>query len=520
VGYSHIIKEDMALTNAQFQAWLEDPTAIRCMLVEVSANISGTETNLYLSNIQYVTGASDSPSNTTYLPLLKTAVNFTENLSLNGAGSLSYGDISIDNTNGEYDNWLKAAWQGRAISIYIGDPKFVRADFTKIFSGIVADVNSSDKDTINLQLRDIMQKLNTPITDKVLGNYYQGSIVSTAVYDNPNKEQVKPLVFGEVFNITPLLIDPTTLEFMVNDGPIESIIEVRDNGVPLIISSGYTVDLVKGTFKLLKNPAGAITCSVQGDKNPTYNNTVSNIIKRIIKSFGNPSIAGTITDADIDLTNFNTFQTNHPQAVGIYISAKDNLISVCQELAASVGAQLVASRSGLLRLLKVTIPVAGTETITDDYIIQNSLAVSQKPEIMATSKLGFCKNWTVQDNLLTGIPSAHKDLMSGEWLSKTYTNTTAQALYKLDALPEQKNTLMLTDASGQVTAEATRLVNLWSTPRYVYRFIATSKFLQLQLGDMVTVKHKRFGLTSGVYAQIISIEIDWDIGFITLEVLI
>jgi hypothetical protein len=288
----------------------------------------------------------------------------------------------------------------------------------------------------------------------------------------------------------------------------------------LIISSGYTVDLVKGTFKLLKNPAGAITCSVQGDKNPTYNNTVSNIIKRIIKSFGNPSIAGTITDADIDLTNFNTFQTNHPQAVGIYISAKDNLISVCQELAASVGAQLVASRSGLLRLLKVTIPVAGTETITDDYIIQNSLAVSQKPEIMATSKLGFCKNWTVQDNLLTGIPSAHKDLMSGEWLSKTYTNTTAQALYKLDALPEQKNTLMLTDASGQVTAEATRLVNLWSTPRYVYRFIATSKFLQLQLGDMVTVKHKRFGLTSGVYAQIISIEIDWDIGFITLEVLI
>ena len=510
----------MALTSLQFQQWLEDPTAIRCMLVEVSANISGTETPLYLSNIQYVTGATDTPANTTYLPILRTSVKFTENLSLTSQGSLSYGDISIDNTNGEYDAWLKAAWQGRAISIYIGDPKLTRDNFTKIFSGIVSDVNSSDRNSINLQLRDIMQKLNTPITTEVLGNYYQGAIVPTTTYDNPNKEQVKPLVFGEVFNITPLLIDPTTLEFMVHNGPIESIIEIRDNGVPLALTTGYTVDLTKGTFKLLKNPAGVITCSVQGDKNTVYNTTVASIIKRIIKNYGNPSIAGAITDADIDLTNFSTFDTNNPQAVGIYISGKDNLISVCQELADTLGAQLVASRTGLLKLLKVTIPVAGTETITDDYIMQNSFSVSQKPDIMATSKLGFCKNWTVQDNLLTGIPSAHKDLMSGEWLSKTYTNSAAQTLYKLNALPEQKNTLMLTDSLGQVTAEATRLVNLWSTPRYVYRFIATSKYLQLQLGDMVTIIHRRFGLSAGVYAQIVSTEIDWDTGFISLEVLV
>lgn len=510
----------MALTNDQFQAWLEDPTAIRCMLVEVSANISGTETNIYLSNVQYVTGATDSPANTTYLPILKTSVKFTENLSLQGQGSLSYGDISVDNTNGVYDSWLKAAWQGRAISIYIGDPKFVRADFTKIFSGIVSDVNSSDRNTINLQLRDIMQRLNTPITDKVLGNYFQGSIVSTAIYDNPNKDQVKPLVFGEVFNITPLLIDPTTLEFMVNDGPIESIIEVRDNGVPLIITSGYNVDLTKGTFKLLNSPAGAITCSVQGDKNTIYNNTVSAVIKRIVKNFGNPSIAGAITDSDIDLTNFSTFETNHPQKIGIYISSKENIISVCQQLADSVGAQLVASRTGLLKLLKVTTPTSGTTTITDDYILQNSFAVANKPDIMTTSKLGFCKNWTIQDNLLTGIPSSNKDLLSGEWLSKTYTNTTAQTLFKSNALPEQKDTLMLTDALSHVTDEATRIVNLWSSQRYTYRFTVTSKFLQLQLGDMITVVHRRFGLSSGSAAQIVSSEIDWDTGFMTLEVLI
>lgn len=524
----------MALTAQQFQTWLESPGALRCMLVHVTVNIGGVETTKYLSNRNYVTTTAftDSfgtvtPANTTYEPILKSSVKFTENLETSGGGSLSYGDIAINNTNGEYDSWLQGAWQGRGISIYIGDVNFARGDFTRIFSGIVADISSSDRNTLNLQLRDILQKLNTPITSNLLGNYYQGAIVATTTYDNPNKEQVKPLVFGEVFNITPLLIDPTRLEFMVHDGPIESIIEVRDNGVPLALTTGYTVDLTKGTFKLLNQPAGTVTCSVQGDKNTIYNTTIVDIIKRIIKNYGNPAIAGAITDSDIDSSNFTAFNTAHPHPVGIFISAKDNVIDVCQRLANSVGAQLVASKAGLLKLLKITVPTTGTTTITDEDIVQYSLSVARKMEVQATYKVGFCKNWTVQENLLTGIPSDNKELMSGEWFSRTHTNTTNQALYKLNALPEQKDTLLITDAKllpadpdGQVLTEAKRLVALWGVQRYTYRLTATSGFFQSQLGDMITLKHRRFGLNSGVAAQVVSSEIDWDTGYINLEVLV
>lgn len=509
----------MALTTQQFQTWLENPSAIRCMLVEVTANIGGTETPIYLSNTNYVTSATETPANTVYLPILKTSVKFTENLNIDGDGSLSYGDIAVNNINGEYDTWLQAAWQGRPISIYIGDPSFTRSDFTLIFSGIVSDITASDRTTLSIQLRDKLQRLNTPITDQVLGNYWHGSIVSTAIYDNPNKEQVKPLIFGEVFNITPMSIDPSMLEYMVHNGPIESIIEIRDNGVPLL-SSQYTANLTTGTFKLLQSPAGTITCSVQGDKNPTYNTTVASIIKRIVKDYGNPTVAGTITDSDIDLVNFAAFETAHPQNVGIFISGKDNLISICQMLASSVGAQLVATRTGLLKLLKVDIPTTGTYSITDEDIVQYSLTVSQKPEIISTYKLGYCKNWTVQDKLLTGIPTEHKDLMAQEWLTTTETNDTANTLYKLNVIPEQKDTLMLTDATGQVLAEATRLVALRSVPRYMYRFTCTAKFLQVQLGDMITLTHRRFGLSAGKSAQVLSTEIDWDTGNMNLEVLV
>jgi hypothetical protein len=490
------------------------------MLLETSANIAGTETQIYLSNRNYVTSPTSSPANTAYLPVLKTSVKFTETLSLDGSGSLSYGDISIDNTTGEYDAWLQGAWQGRAISIYIGDPKFPRADFTLIFSGIVADISSSDRYTLNLQLRDKLEVLNTPITEAVLGNYFQGALVPTTTYDNPNKEAVLPLVFGEVFNITPLQMDPSTLEFMVHNGPIERIIEIRDNGVPLIPGSGYISNLANGTFKLLANPAGTITCSVQGSKAPTYLTTVGSIVKHIVKNYGNPGIAGAITDADLDLVNFAEFDVAHPQVVGVFITGKDNVLSVCQELASSLGAQLVATRLGKLQLLKVDVPVSTSTQITDDDILYDSLAVSQKAPVISTFRLGYCKNWTPQPGLLTGIPSEHKDLLSGEWLAAAHTNTTAKILYKLNALPEQKDTLLLTESLGQVTAEAARLVNIYSTQRYVYRFTCSAKFLTISLGAMVALKHSRFGLAAGQAAQIVSVEIDWDTGYTTFEGLV
>ena len=86
--------------------------------------------------------------------------------------------------------------------------------------------------------------------------------------------------------------------------------------------------------------------------------------------------------------------------------------------------------------------------------------------------------------------------------------------------PEQKDTLMLSDSAGHITAEATRLVNLRKVPRYIYKFTCTSKFMTLKLGDMITLTHRRFGLSGGVAAQIVSIAINWDTGYVDMEVFV
>ena len=76
------------------QAWLEDPTSIRGILVEVTVKdidgvygTAGSENVIYLSNIGYTTGDSQ----TSYLPYLTGTLQTTESMSLDGSLTMSFG---------------------------------------------------------------------------------------------------------------------------------------------------------------------------------------------------------------------------------------------------------------------------------------------------------------------------------------------------------------------------------------------------------------------------------------------
>jgi hypothetical protein len=507
----------MALTTQQFQDWLESNSTKRCILVETTANILGIETPIYISNANYITGPSDTPANITYTPIVKTSLSFNQAISLEGAASLSYGDIAIDNTNGSIDEWLSYIWSNRPINIYIGSPFFSRADFTKIYSGFISDIASSDRNTLNLSIRDVLQSMNTPITSVVLGGTGQ------------NKEQLRPLVFGEVHNITPVQFNAATLTYMVHNGPIEKIIEIRDNGVPLTLGTSYTEDLSVGTFTLLVAPIGTITASVQGEKTTvstlgalvpgTYTNTVAKLIELICLKYGTqPLIA-----SNLDLTTFNTFDTLNPAPVGIYLTTSTNLINVCQELARTLGAHFTSNRNGLVTILKVIEPsvVDVSKYITDSDILVDSLSIEQKVPVQGAFKIGYCKNWTIQDALLTGIPEAHKIIFAQEYLTTTASDTAVLSNYLLSAEPNIKNTSLISNTLiTYASLEANRLLSLWKVPRFVFRMECTSKFLTVSLGEMVSITHSRFGLYMGKYGQVISISTDWDTGRVTLGILV
>lgn len=485
------------MTDLEFLAWLDSPAAIRVVLVEVGVLVGDVETTRLLADRPYSTDAG-----VPYLPIIRGGISFDESLPLDGQPSLSTGSIEIDNASGERDSWLVDVWRNRPIEVFIGDARWkTRAEFRRIFAGTVADIGARDASVLNLSLRDKLQRLNTPISEATLGG------------EGVNKDALLPLAFGEVFNVSPLLVDEAQHEYQVHDGPIERVIEVRDNGVPV----GRTDVLAAGRFQLLKSPDGQITASIQGDNPGTYRNTVGALVQRLATGYGTAEDRFTV--ADLDVVQLAAFEAGHPQPVGLSIPDRGNVLAVCQQLAASVGAQVAMSREGLLRLLKIALPAAGVpRVVTDADMAAGSLRAASRTDVLAGVRLGYARNWTVQQSLETGIPAPHRELYEKDLLEVTANDAAVAARYRLHGEPERIDTLLLRAVDAQ--AEADRRLALWSVPRTVYTFTGFAALMLLELGQALTIVHHRYGMAAGVTGQVIGIKTDWSSRRVAVEVLV
>jgi hypothetical protein len=430
---------------------------------------------------------------------------------MEGNATMSMGDVEIDNVTGERDVWLNDSWKNRKISLFVGDVRWVRSEFAKVFEGVITGIDSKNRGKLNLKLGDKLQRLNTPVSDtKLLGS-------------TSNKDKLIPLCFGECHNIAPLLVDGNINEFQVHNGPIESIIEVRDNGVPV----AFTPFLSTGKFRLLKQPVGTVTASVQGSlltqqlsgaiiPAGVYSNTIANIVVNLATLYGNDAMALTMSDMDSTLT---AFDSANQQPVGLYLSDRANLLETINKLASSVGARVVMTRGNLLRFVKLSLtglPVGTTVTASD--MMDKSLAISDMPPIVAGVKIGYCKNHAVQSSLETGLPAEHISLFAEEWLTVTRSDSVAELENLTFIEPDMKETLLLTTAAA--IAEADRRLAIFNTQRKVFKYTGFGHLLLENLGSSQTIKHPRFGLTAGATGQIVSIALDWANPYITLEVLV
>ncbi len=489
------------MTDALFLAWLRQPSSIRCVLVEAVASIAGVETTLYLSSLPYVTGGADTPAHTAYLPCISDGVAFGGSLSLDGTASMSVGDIAIGNDSGERDAWLTYVWANRQVRAWVGDPRWPRADFRLVFDGLVADLSSSDRTTLTLVLVDKLKRLDRPISETLLG----GSSV--------NKDKLIPLTFGEVFNVEPLLTNAATLEYQVHGGAVEDIIEVRDNGAPRTITKALST----GKFTLNAARVGQITASVQGDKPGTYSDTIAALVQRLATAYGPANTR--LSAGDLDSAQLTAFAGACPQRVGLAVTERTNVLVACQQLAASVGAQVVMTSTGLLRLVRLALPATGTPTAIGESDFElGSLRISQRVSVRAAVKLAYCRNWTVQaSGLATGLPDAALENFGAEWFYTTASDAAVASAYRLDTEPVPEETLLITQADAD--AEAARRLALWKTPRHIYTARCFSHLMLLELGDAVTLTSNRFGLAGGVTGLVVSIQRDWIAGRIDVGVL-
>jgi hypothetical protein len=225
-----------------------------------------------------------------------------------------------------------------------------------------------------------------------------------------------------------------------------------------------------------------------------------------------------LTASDLDLVQLSAFAAANTQYVGILIK-DDNVVATCQALASSIGACMFFTRTGKLQLLKHGIPTSDTSvTITDNDILHHSLSISNRSPIVASTKLGYAKNWTVQENLQSSIPQEHKDLFATEWLTFTKVDDPTVTLYLLKEDPPTQKDTMLIEGTPTET-EATRLNDFYKLRHTTYSFTGTANLFLLKLGQPVVLQHNRFNLTNGVNCQVVGLSPDWSKGLIEVEVL-
>ena len=338
-----------AVTDEQFAAWLNDDHAIRVVLIETKCvdPVTNMTESVFFASRGFVTKIEDGPNAAFYAPLMRGGLEFAQTIDLDLQGNQSYGDIELDNTEGDLDWMFDRVWLYKEFKAYVGDATWPRRDFRQIFDGTIEDIDSSMRDTVNVRLRDKLYRLDMPITDSKVGGI------------GPNADQLVPITFGECHNITPLIYSAKDLIYVYHARLAEGQLEVRDNGVP--VASTFLQGAPQ-SFQLQKQPYGRVTCSVQGDKTPTaagftggYVNTVASLVRRLLIEWGTIA-ANRFTAADIDVRNFTVFDAKNKAPVGLHATERMTVLEACQQLAASVGARLTMTALGKVQLVKLKLP--------------------------------------------------------------------------------------------------------------------------------------------------------------------
>jgi hypothetical protein len=493
-------------------------------IVEITAAIdaAGTTTVLRYASKPYTTNPTDTPANTFYDDRITNPASISRSLYSNGttsgASRVNYGAVELSNVDGGLDSILNYSFDGRSLVIKIGNEGDAYSAFATILNGTMEQVEFTFS-KVTILARDKLAIVDMPLqTTLYAGNNALPDGVE-GVADIAKSP--KPLLYGQVFNIAPIMVNSSKLTYQINDGAIQSVGNVYDKGIALTSGADYAnvttlhaASPASGTFitclalgyiRLGAVPTGLLTCdATQGAA--SSNRTVAQVLKAMALKAG-------IASGDINASDVTALDTANNSVIGIWIDGADSAMVAMDKVAQSIGAYFGFDALGSLRMGLFTAPT-GSATLEID--INNILSI-EHGRTNDTDKgipawrvnLTYQKNYSVQDFDLAGaVTAARRSVLSLPALTKSAEDTAIKTQYALAPTIEKES--LLVDATAAQT-EATRLLNLYKTSRDLYTVtIALDLTTTLpDLNNIVNITMNRFGLNSGKLFKIIGIESDY-----------
>lgn len=497
---------------------------------------------------------------TGFIPRLVGDVSFSIGLvdSAKGARTTSnYGKLRFINGDGKLDSWLDYGFDGRELRLLLVPTGVTDLDThsVEVFKGKIDKLEIEDNNYISLSFRDPLLVLDVPIQPQnyTVGEtitYFNGSINKTVTVTDNLKDKTKPIVYGKVYNIEPVLISSADKIYQVDFAPINAITAVYDKGVPLTPGVGYVVDTTKGVFELIHNNAGTITCDVEGRKlySGSYSSKLSEIVKDILlnKGFTNPDLDEVI---------------NRSVDVGIYISDRENTLDVLDKLVASVDGfygfkpngkfvlgnltipntavpshiygqnfskygDLFADRAGNLYILGSdligSIDYTSVETLSSSGIItpiskinvitegdiEGNYTLSTVSDVVYRAKVRHSKNYTVQTDIAYSVSDAVKEFVSKEYRDKVVEDLSVQTKHIRAVEYVQEESYLISESFGTILAN--RFLQKSKMPVLELKMrVYSYNVPDVTLGSILHIFDYRFGFSGGVLACVREVSVDY-----------
>lgn len=498
--------------------------AIYLAEIDCAIDAAGTVKTLRFSTDGFVTEPSDVPASTYYDARISNPggvmrLMFSD-ATTSGQSKVSFGTLELVNIDGGLDYMLPYSFDKRQFRLLVGDTGQPYSSFTVALRGTMETVELSYK-SVSVILRDRQAELALLLCQK----RYGGTNVLPAGQDGSADilGAAVPRLYGTVTNIEPVLCNTSRLIYQVHDGAINDVQAVYDAGLALTKGADYTsiadmhatapaagqyrIYKAGGYFRLGSSPTGQLTCDAQNGATAA-SRTTAQIIKQIALDMG-------ISNADIAAADVTALDAASSAECGLFIKDDTTGLAAMDTVAASAGAYVAFDRLGVLRMAQLTIP-SGTPVLTiKDYIVQDidrdrsNDANKGLPVHRVT--VNYAKNYTVQTSGIAGAVTAARKNIIGKASQQQMAEDASVAVQYLSS-PEMTRDTCLVSAADAI-AEAARLLAIFKVRRDIFRLtirVDQATIAALDLGAVVNVIYKRFGMSSGKLLRILGIESDYD----------
>lgn len=501
--------------------------------------VSG-EITLYFASSSYTSGAADFPtgraSHTFYEPRIKQPAIMSRDVfgsaTTFGASKVGVGAMELVNIDGALDGMAAYGFDGRAIVLMLGEIN--EGDnaptWTTILTGTMEQPEIS-WDKIILRIRDRQAELGLPI---YLNTYAGNNVLPNGVegVEGDLKGKPKPVLLGQVFNISPPLVNTSKLIYQLNDGGINSVDAVYDRALALTAGAAYidAADMLAtapaagqyraypagGFIRLGSSPDGQITCdATQGAS--AVDRTVAQLLKTIAVDYAGID-AGDIISADVT-----ALDADNSAVVGYWTDSDTHCKAAMDAICNSIGAWYGFNSLGKMNMARFELPTGSpvVHIINSDIISINKIVSNDAGRGIAAWKirLNYKKLYTVQTSDLAGaVADARKAELANEYRAIEKTDTSVQTKHLL-APDITLDTLLVTAADAE--AEAARRLAIYSVDRAIYQLrvaMDSAVAASIDLGQVVTIELNRFGMETGIDYLVIGIRPNLQLKLIDLTV--